>query len=141
MIQKSEKTHESSITYLSVLSLGEAENYILTMCMGGTLNLWSNTGSQYEVIGELLFGKNLQEAFQLTALGKEHLLMTVGGYDSKIHCYTCRRPSTLKEKVQPSKYFTYKFSLTGHQNSLKDFSFTAPKIKLPNEVQYLASCS
>ena len=38
-------------------------------------------------------------------------------------------------------FFEYKFSLTGHQDSIKDLSFTSHKFQMENGVQYLASCS
>ena len=29
------------------------------MCMGGTLKLWANNGTEYKLYGEIIFGKNL----------------------------------------------------------------------------------
>lgn len=84
----------------------------------------------------------MQEAFELSPIGKKHLLLVVGGYDSKIHCYTSlRAPFQAKENVNVDGLFSYKFSLTGHMNSLKDFSFSSAKFELPQEVQFLASAS
>jgi len=68
----------------------------------------------------------------MTCIGKKYLLMVVGGYDSNIHCYTCLRNGFKEEGSSVSKAFTYKFSLTGHMNSLKDFAFTYPKFKFSN---------
>lgn len=94
--------------------------------------MWSQKDDRFEKVGEILFGKNLQEAMQITTIGKKHLLLVVGGYDSNIHCYTCLRGSG---------DFVYKFSLTGHLNSIKDFSFTSQKFVLPDDTFYLATCS
>jgi len=139
--------HSASINYLTTLNLsgadGTTEIYFATMCLSGTLKLWQNStehaDSEFKQSGELLFGKNLQEAFQLTAVGQKYLLLVVGGYDKNVHCYTCLRNA--HQKAESPQLFTYKFSLTGHMNSLKDFSFTAPKYEFDNEIQYLASCS
>ena len=68
----------------------------------------------------------------IATIGKKHLLLVVGGYDSNVHCYTTLRGSG---------DFQYKFSLTGHLNSIKDFSFTSHKFKLTDETQYLSTCS
>jgi hypothetical protein len=76
---------------------------------------------------------------ELTPIGSKYLLLVVGGYDSNIHCYTCLR--SMHKQNNPETYFKYKFSLTGHLNSIKDFAFTSPKFNLPDAVQYLASCS
>ena len=70
----------------------------------GTLKLWEVNHSETETeaetetesnvveqTGEILFGKNLQEAFSITYIGLSYLMVAVGGYDSKIHCYTCLR--------------------------------------------------
>ena len=73
-----------------MLRLGE-ESYFATMCMGGTLKLWAKKGEEYKLSGEILFGKNLQEALEMTPVGKKYLLLVVGGYDRNVHCYTCLR--------------------------------------------------
>lgn len=112
------------------------------MCMGGVLKMWQSTsGSTFEECGRLIFGRNLQEAFELTTIGKKHLFLVIGGYDSKIHCYTCLRTPYQPAEKDLHKHFTYKFSLTGHKDSVKDFSFTKQYFEFPNEIQYLASCS
>jgi hypothetical protein len=104
--------------------------------MSGTLKLWtlSQTGVKYEQIGQILFGKNLQEAMELTLVGSKYLLLVVGGYDSNIHCYTCLRKEHTPEGTSIDKHLAYKFSLTGHMNSLKDFTFTNPKITFSNNL-------
>jgi len=61
-------------------------------------------------------------------------MVVLGGYDSKIHVYTIPRIHAQKEQVE----LTYHFSLLGHLNSVKDFSFTS---LLKDKVRYLASCS
>ena len=64
----------------------------MTMCAGGTLKLWQGTNeSNIAFRGELLFGKNLQEAIGITSLGDKHLLVVVGGYDVNIHVYLVPR--------------------------------------------------
>lgn len=52
--------------------------------------------------------------------------------------YTCLRNV---ENPNVKKFFNYKFSLTGHLDSIKDFAFTSSNFTFENEVQYLASCS
>ena len=66
----------------------------------------------------------------LTVVGKKYLMLVVGGYDKNIHVYTCLRQAQPKDL---SKYFQYKFSLTGHIDSLKSFQFTNPRFKLEND--------
>lgn len=143
VLQQEEGAHPAAINYLSVLRISDSEQYILTMCMGGSLKLWAKRETKFEIIGEILFGKNLQEAFDLTLIGQKYLLLVVGGYDRQIHCYTCPRAQHIvAETHKVSKHFTYKFSLTGHMDSLKDFAFTGShSLQLPNQVQYLASGS
>jgi hypothetical protein len=53
--------------------------------------MWMKNGETFEQKGEILFGKNLQEAMSLATIGKKHLLLVVGGYDSNVHCYTTLR--------------------------------------------------
>jgi len=60
--QKIEKAHSITINYLSVLNVSSDEIYFASMCMGGTLKLWASKNDTFELIGEILFGKNLQEA-------------------------------------------------------------------------------
>ena len=92
-------------------------------------------------MGQILFGKNLQEALQMTTIGKKYILVVVGGYDSNIHCYTCLRKEHINENHDVKKAFSYKFSLTGHMNSLKDFAFTSPQFSFKSGLQLLASAS
>jgi len=65
----------------------------------------------------------------LSELGKEHIVLLVGGYDSKIHVYTI--------KLSGDKLI-YRFSMLGHFNSIKALSVSP---KLANDVVYLASGS
>ena len=61
------------------------------MCMDGKLVLWaidSSSTSAFNQKAFLLFGRNLQETTALHNIGKNHLLLLTGGYDSKIHVYT-----------------------------------------------------
>ena len=75
----------------------------------------------------------------MSPIGEKYLLVVVGGYDSNIHCYTClRNPPTDQDKYQ---HFQYKFSLTGHMDSIKDFAFTLRHFEMAGDIQYLASCS
>jgi hypothetical protein len=68
---------------------------------------------------------------EMTLIGEKYLLVVVGGYDSKIHCYTCLRNNDQQQPID--KYFEYKLSLTGHLNSLKSFAFTYPKFEMDDE--------
>lgn len=62
------------------------------MCSTGTLKLWQgSTINNISFRQELLFGKNLQEAIGVTAVGQKHLILLVGGYDSNIHVYLVPR--------------------------------------------------
>jgi WD40 repeat protein len=124
-----------------------------TMCAGGTLKLWElrrslqdeAVNNQFEQAGEILFGKNLQEAFALSPIGTDFLLLAVGGFDKNIHFYTCelaRVRAKRGEKCSIHDLFSYKLSLTGHMDSIKDLCFTTQKFAMVNgDVQYLASCS
>ena len=158
-----EKAHAEPINYLTTLNVdrkGE-ELYFATMCAAGTLKLWefkkaateiggnaatkaNGTVGDFVQTGELLFGKNLQEAFQLTTVGSQHLLLVVGGFDKHVHCYTCLRNQFRAASSETSLHdlFTYKLSLTGHMDSIKDLCFTSHWFAMEDkDVQYLASCS
>lgn len=65
----------------------------------------------------------------LVALGAQHILLFVGGYDSKIHVYSIKFDSN---------QFIYRFSMLGHFNSIKALAVSSP---LTNNVAYLASGS
>jgi len=65
------------------------------------------------ISGITLFGRNLQETFCIVDV-KSYLLVMIGGYDSKIHVYTTKRDS--------SSEITFRFSMLGHLNSIKDLS-------------------
>lgn len=96
------------------------------MCTDGVLKLWQ--GDSKETIGfneRLLFGKNLQEALGLIQLGDKHLMLAIGGYDMQIHVYLIPRiPFQSEGEEGKKKTFKYKFSLLGHLNALRYFSFT-----------------
>jgi WD40 repeat protein len=49
ILSKVEGAHSKSINYLTVLSISEHELYFATMCMGGTLKLWTMTPNSQEV--------------------------------------------------------------------------------------------
>ena len=152
---KQEKAHGETINFLTGLKLSDGnmeELYLATMCAGGTLKLWeswANVDEQnvtnFEQTGEILFGKNLQEAFALTPIGPDSLLLAVGGFDKNIHFYTCEKAkirANRGEKCQIHDLFNYKLSLTGHMDSIKDLCFTTQKFTMANmNLQYLASCS
>jgi len=71
----------------------------------------------------------------LIAHGEKHLMLVVGGYDVNIHIYLVPR---ILFQSECGKIFKYKFSLLGHVNALRDFTFTEPVGK---NVRYMASCS
>ena len=86
------------------------------------LKLWQ--GKELEKIEyreKLMFGKNLQEAIGMTKLGEKHVMLCVGGYDINIHVYLVPR---IEYQNQEDKIFKYKFSLLGHLNALRYFSFS-----------------
>ncbi len=66
-----------------------------------------------------MFGKNLQEAIGMTRVGEKHVMLCVGGYDINIHVYLVPRIGYQEDKI-----FKYKFSLQGHLNALRYFSFS-----------------
>ena len=109
------------------------------MSLDGDLKMWLLKDESFSKVGILIFGKNLQESFGLTPIGDGHLLLVVGGYDSNIHCYTCLRNPPVDQDHH--KFFDYKFSLTGHMDSIKDFAFTKRNFEIANDIQLLASCS
>lgn len=75
--------------------------------------MYSKTEGQFSTKSSLLFGRNLQETFCIVDV-KSYLLVMIGGYDSKIHVYTTKRDS--------SSEITFRFSMLGHLNSIKDLS-------------------
>ena len=75
---------------------------------------------QFKVKGELLFGRNLQESSAIHCIGDGHLMVAVGGYDSKVHIYTTKRQS----EEEPAYALKYHFSMLGHLNSIKDLAFS-----------------
>lgn len=107
ILQQEAKRHGANINYLSLLCPSQEERYFMTMCMNGNLHLWFFNAAEgkFSLAGTILFGKNLQEAFELTLLGPDHLLLAVGGYDSHIHIYTCRRSPDLTQDHSVSKHF------------------------------------
>jgi WD40 repeat protein len=106
------------------------------MCAAGTLKLWLGDSVEHIAFKEqLLFGKNLQEAMSLITYGDKHLMLAIGGYDINVHIYLIPR---LQYQSEISKTFKYKFSLLGHQNAIRGFSFTE---EIGKSVRYMASCS
>jgi WD40 repeat protein len=99
------------------------------MCSGGVMNLYSKAEGQFIKKSSLLFGRNLQETFCIFEVGS-YLLLMIGGYDSKIHVYTTKRDM--------GGEITFRFSMLGHLNSIKDLS-VSPAIG--QNTRYLASGS
>jgi len=130
------EAHDLAINYLRTYSPTEGELYVLTMCVGGTLKLWQGTNLEnIEYREKLLFGKNLQEALGLIAIGDKHLMLAIGGYDINIHIYLIPR---IQHQSADQKIFKYKFSLLGHMNSMRYFAFSPV---LDKQIFYMASCS
>ena len=46
LLHKVENAHSMSINYLTALSISSSELYFATMCMGGTLKLWTMSSEQ-----------------------------------------------------------------------------------------------
>ena len=106
--------------------------------MAGTLKLWA--GADYKnirYIDQLIFGKNLQEALGIVEFGTNNLMITIGGYDAKIHTYLVPTLNHISEGQK--SVFKFKTSLPGHIDAIRDFDFT-PNY-LGNNVRFLASCS
>jgi hypothetical protein len=64
------------------------------MCSDGCLKLWYGSLdnlTEFKLVGELLFGRNLQETTAIHCIGNGHLMVMIGGYDSKVHVYTTKR--------------------------------------------------
>jgi len=59
-----------------------------------------------------------------------HLMLMIGGYDSKIHVYTTKR--NMVDEL------TFRFSMLGHLDSIKDLSISPA---LGKDTHYLASGS
>jgi WD40 repeat protein len=120
MYTKEEKAHEGTINYLSTYRF-DNELYVITMCSDGKMTMWfgelNDEHNKYHFKSELLFGRNLQEVSAIQCIGKEHLLVLVGGYDSKVHIYTIKRGSNKDD-------FSFHFSLLGHKNSIKDLAIS-----------------
>ena len=156
--------HGDAINFLTVYSIvgqdGVEEIYFATMCAQGTLKLWyalydpkspekETSKLEFTLIGQLLFGKNLQEAFAITQMpGTNHLLIAIGGFDKNIHCYTFEiRRGKEKEDIDIDGTLTYAISLGGHMDSIKDLCFTSKSFRFADKdskmtsLLYLASCS
>lgn len=63
-------------------------------------------------------------------------MLVVGGYDVNIHVYLI--PRIQHQAADEKKVFKYKFSLTGHQNALRDLTFSQ---RIDKDIVYLASAS
>jgi len=87
---------------------------VCTMANDGELRLYSGEAELSEM-ATLLFGRNLQEALCLTHVGKGHLMLMVGGYNSQIHLYTIETTGVKLE---------YRFSMLGHFNSVKSIAIS-----------------
>jgi WD40 repeat protein len=100
------------------------------MSNDGMLRLYKQTENEsFSEQANLAFGRNLQESMCLTLIGQNNFLLFVGGYDSKIHVYTLKLDSN---------QFIYRFSMTGHFNSIKTLAVSNV---LQGEIIYLASGS
>ena len=99
------------------------------MCSGGVLNLYSKVEGDFIKKSSLLFGRNLQETFCMVEVG-QHLMLMIGGYDSKIHVYTTKRDM--------GDEMTFRFSMLGHLDSIKDLCVSPA---LGKNTRYLASGS
>ena len=116
--------------YLSVIQNSKNNKFFTTMSNDGMLRLYqSNEDGQYIEKANIAFGRNLQESMCISELGNDHVVLLVGGYDSKIHVYTI--------KLSSNK-FIYRSSMLGHFNSIKALTVSP---KLTNNVLYLASGS
>lgn len=62
----------------------------------------------------------------VTEFGGKHLMLVVGGYDSKIHIYLV--PTIAHQNPESKSIFKYKVSLPGHFNSIRDFDFTSNQV-------------
>jgi len=116
--------------YLAVIQNSSNCEYFCTMSNDGMLRLFQNDESgNFVEKANLAFGRNLQESICLSELGNTHLILLIGGYDSKIHVYTFRKNSS---------NLVYKFSMLGHFNSIKSIA-VSPLLK--DKVVYIASGS
>jgi len=59
----------------------------------------------------------------IVEFGEKHLMITIGGYDAKIHIYLV--PTIDNQRTEDkNSVFKYKLSLPGHFNALRDFDFS-----------------
>eukprot|EP01022_Parablepharisma_sp_SALTPOND_P004703 TRINITY_DN1207_c0_g1_i1.p1 TRINITY_DN1207_c0_g1~~TRINITY_DN1207_c0_g1_i1.p1 ORF type:complete len:854 (-),score=53.11 TRINITY_DN1207_c0_g1_i1:26-2587(-) len=108
--------HKSSIELLSVLSIKDSV-YLLSYSIDGTLVYWKSTDhsiKEFAVICTLQFGKTLLEAIGIYPLNEKANIIAIGGFTTQIHLYT---------HLLTTAELSYKCSLAGHQNSVRDFAF------------------
>lgn len=102
-----------------------------TMANDGALRLYSGE-QQLSEMATLLFARNLQEALCLTHVGKGHLMLMVGGYNSQIHLYTIQTTGGAAK-------LDYRFSMLGHFNSVKAIAISEQLGT--TDIRYVASGS
>lgn len=64
--------------------------------------------------------KNIPVSISLSLLSTSHLLILLGGYDSKVNIYTTLRKTTIENEKE--SLLKFHISLKGHLNSIKDIS-------------------
>ena len=110
--------------------------YITTFCLNGNVKVWKSTDiemkEEVKLVGQLHFGKNLQETFKMFPLNDRYIMLLTGGYDKNVHVYTIDTQSDGDEIIE------YHTSLTGHSNSIRDYCVTEA---YQNDLRYLFSCS
>ncbi len=108
--------HKTNIELLATLVRKDSV-YLATFDIDGTLAYWKSKNpecNELEVVKTLNFGKSLLEAVALYALNDKTNLMAVGGFTSQIHIYVHNLGTA---------DLSYKCSLSGHQNSIRDLAF------------------
>lgn len=105
--------HKSSVEMLAVLPKKE-QAYMLSYSIDGTLVYWKSAPQEFSVVTTLNFGTNLLEAIALHQLDNKSNLIVIGGFASQIHIYL---------HLLDTDKLSYKCSLQGHQNSIRDFAF------------------
>jgi len=87
---------------------------------------------KFTMVSQLLFGKNLQEAFKMFPVNDRYIMLLTGGFDKNVHVYT------VDSQTEGEQAIEYHTSLTGHSNSIRDFCVTD---SYENDLRYIFSCS
>lgn len=130
-----EHAHTAEINNVTATRFN-SDLYFTTFCLDGDVKVWKSHGQDtiqsFDMIGQLHFGKNLQETFKMFPVNDRYIMLLTGGFDKNVHVYTVDTNDT---KGEPIEYHT---SLTGHSNSIRDYCVTEA---YENDLRYIFSSS